>query len=111
MEHDRYVVVAGTTGISAVIAPDGREVARTEFFQPAYLDTQIRLKSTVTPATQWGPLVQFALVAAGLAAAVSGLVGSIRQNGGLMRPGRRRRQQPNREQPGPTTDPKEPHDQ
>ena len=38
VEHDRYVVVAGTTGISAVIAPDGRELARTEFFEPAYLD-------------------------------------------------------------------------
>ena len=39
VEHDRYVVVAGTTGISAVIAPDGRELARTGFFEPAYLDT------------------------------------------------------------------------
>ena len=38
VEHDRYVLVAGTTGISAVIAPDGSEVARTEFFTPAYLD-------------------------------------------------------------------------
>ena len=38
VEHDRYVIVAGTTGISAVIAPDGRELARTEFFTPAYLD-------------------------------------------------------------------------
>ncbi len=34
VEHDRYVVVAGTTGISAVIAPDGREVARTDFSNP-----------------------------------------------------------------------------
>ena len=39
VEHDRYVVVAGTTGISAVIAPDGGELARTDFFEPAYLDT------------------------------------------------------------------------
>ena len=38
VEHDRYVVVAGTTGISAMIAPDGRELARTGFFEPAYLD-------------------------------------------------------------------------
>jgi len=30
VEHDRYVVVAGTTGISTIIAPDGHEVARTE---------------------------------------------------------------------------------
>ena len=29
VEHNRYVIVAGTTGISAVIAPDGRVLART----------------------------------------------------------------------------------
>ena len=56
VEHDRYVLVAGTTGISAVIAPDGAELARTEFFQPAYLDTLVRLKTTLTPATRWGPI-------------------------------------------------------
>ncbi|WP_157521550.1 apolipoprotein N-acyltransferase [Mycobacterium sp. ACS4331] len=111
VEHDRYVVVAGTTGISAVIAPDGRELARTEFFEPAYLDTQIRLKNSVTPATQWGPAIQFVLVAAGAAAALSMLVLRIRQNGGLMRPGRRHRNQPTAESTGPTTEPKEPHDQ
>ena len=44
VEHDRYVVVAGTTGISAVIAPDGRELAAPAFFEPAYLDAQVRLK-------------------------------------------------------------------
>lgn len=64
VEHDRYVVVAGTTGISAVIAPDGRELARTEFFRPAYLDTQVRLKTKLTPATRWGPILQWILAAA-----------------------------------------------
>jgi apolipoprotein N-acyltransferase len=59
VEHDRYVVVAGTTGISAVIAPDGVELDRTDFFVPAYLDTQLRLKTTLTPATRWGPAVQW----------------------------------------------------
>mgnify|MGYP006170623277 CR=1 FL=1 len=28
-------IVAATTGISAIIAPDGRELARTEWFSPA----------------------------------------------------------------------------
>ncbi|BBZ33772.1 apolipoprotein N-acyltransferase [Mycolicibacterium confluentis] len=111
VEHDRYVIVAGTTGISAVIAPDGRELARTEFFEPAYLDTQIRLKNSATPATRWGPAIQFVLVAAGAIAALSMLVLRIRQNGGLMRPGRRHRNQPTAKSTGPTTEPKEPHDQ
>ncbi len=81
VEHDRYVVVAGTTGISAVIAPDGRELARTEWFQPAYLDSQIRLKSDLTTATRWGPALQAVLVVAGFGAAVAAAVMAIRQNG------------------------------
>jgi apolipoprotein N-acyltransferase len=73
VEHDRYVVVAGTTGISAVIAPDGSELARTDFFQPAYLDMQVRLKTKLTPATRWGPLLQWVLVAAAGAVILAGI--------------------------------------
>ncbi|GAC1404583.1 MAG: apolipoprotein N-acyltransferase [Mycobacterium sp.] len=74
VEHDRYVVVAGTTGISAIIAPDGRELARTEFFKPAYLDSQVRLKTQLTPATRWGPTVQALLVVLGIAAVISAIL-------------------------------------
>jgi apolipoprotein N-acyltransferase len=73
VEHDRYVVVAGTTGISAVIAPDGSELVRTDFFQPAYLDLQVRLKTKLTPATRWGPLLQWVLVAAAGAVILAGI--------------------------------------
>ncbi|MCT7660052.1 apolipoprotein N-acyltransferase [Mycobacterium sp. CPCC 205710] len=66
VEHDRYTIVAGTTGISAVIAPDGRERVRTGFFEAAYLDTQVRLKTQLTPATRWGPLIEALLLAVGL---------------------------------------------
>lgn len=76
VEHDRYVVVAGTTGISAVIAPDGAELKRTDFFVPDYLDTQVRLKTRLTPATRWGPILQWVLV--GAAGAV--VVFAIRHN-------------------------------
>ena len=93
VEHDRYVVVAGTTGISAVIAPDGGEVARTEFFTPAYLDVQVRLKTDQTPATRWGPLVQWVLVAA----AVAVIVAAMLHNGLFMRPLRRKRREARRE--------------
>ncbi|BBY97662.1 apolipoprotein N-acyltransferase [Mycolicibacterium fallax] len=87
VEHDRYVLVAGTTGISAIIAPDGREVARTEFFEPAFLDAGIRLKTTLTAATRWGAAIQWVLVAAG----VGGLLAGIMQNGVFLRMIRRRR--------------------
>lgn len=86
VEHDRYVVVAGTVGISAVIAPDGRELARTDFFEPAYLDTQVRLKTALTPATRWEPAIQWILVLAGVGA----VLGAILQNGWFPRPSRRR---------------------
>jgi apolipoprotein N-acyltransferase len=81
VEHDRYVVVAGTTGISAVITPDGREVARTAFFEPAYLDTQVRLKSGLTPATRWGPIIQGLLVGIGVASVVAAML----HNGSFVR--------------------------
>ena len=85
VEHDRFVVVAGTTGISAIIGPDGRELARTEFFEPAYLDSQIRLKSSLTPATRWGPAIQVLLVCAGVAAVVAAILHNGRLGGKLLR--------------------------
>lgn len=85
-EHGRYVIVAGTTGISAAIAPDGREMTRTEFFTPAYLDVDLRLRTALTPATRWAQWLQWAMIAA--ASAV--LAAAILQNGGP-RPGALRR--------------------
>jgi apolipoprotein N-acyltransferase len=81
VEHDRYVVVAGTTGISAVIAPDGRELARTEFFEPAYLDTQVRLKTQLSAATRWAPLIEGLLIAVG----VGSLIATMLHNGSFVR--------------------------
>jgi apolipoprotein N-acyltransferase len=81
IEHDRYVVVASTTGISAIIAPDGRELAHTAFFEPAYLDMQVRLKTQLTLATRWGPEIQGLLVALGVAAVIA----AILHNGSFVR--------------------------
>ncbi len=86
VEHDRYTVVAGTTGISAVIAPDGHEIARTGFFEPAYLDKQVHLKTNLTPATRWAPIMQWILIAIGVAA----LLAAILHNGWFMRRRNRR---------------------
>ncbi|MGH3522403.1 MAG: apolipoprotein N-acyltransferase [Mycobacterium sp.] len=74
VEHDRYVVVASNTGISAVVTPDGRELARTGFFEPDYLDTQVRLKTTLTPAARWGPIVQWVLVAAAVVVVLTAML-------------------------------------
>jgi apolipoprotein N-acyltransferase len=85
VEHDRYLVVAGTTGISAVITPDGREIARTAFFEPAYLDKQVRLKTELTPATQWGPIVNGLLIAVGAGGLLAAMVRNMLQNGMFVR--------------------------
>jgi len=87
VEHGRYLIVAGTTGISAAIAPDGAELARTAFFTPAYLDVEVRLRTAQTPATRWAEPLQWLLVAVAVAA-----VGvAILQNGGSDRSLRIRR--------------------
>ena len=81
VEHGRFTVVAGTTGISAAIAPDGRELARTSFFTPADLDVDVTLRSARSPATDVAGPLQWLLVAAALAAVAV----AIRHNGGRVR--------------------------
>jgi apolipoprotein N-acyltransferase len=74
VELDRYVVVASNVGISALVTPDGREVDRTKFFAPAYLDNQVRLKTTLTLAARWGPIVQGTLVVAAVAVLLAAML-------------------------------------
>jgi apolipoprotein N-acyltransferase len=68
VEHDRAVVVAATTGESAIIAPDGTELARSPLFTPAALVERIPLRSTTTLATRLGAAPEWALTVIGLAA-------------------------------------------
>lgn len=81
VEHGRYVIVAGTTGISAGIAPDGTEITRTEFFTPAYIDLRVRLRTAQNPATNWAEPLQWLLVAA----AVAAIGAAMLQNGHFVR--------------------------
>jgi apolipoprotein N-acyltransferase len=74
VELDRYAVVASNVGISALVTPDGREVARTRFFEPAYLDNQVRRKTTLTPAAKWGPIVQGTVVAVAVAVLLAAML-------------------------------------
>ena len=60
---------------------DGRELAHTAFFEPAYLDMQVRLKTQLTLATRWGPEIQGLLVALGVAAVIA----AILHNGSFVR--------------------------
>jgi apolipoprotein N-acyltransferase len=77
VELDRYAVVASNVGISALVTPDGRELGRTDFFEPGYLDNQVRRKTTLSPAARWGPMVQGSLVVI----AVTVLLAAMLHNG------------------------------
>ncbi|MER5871552.1 apolipoprotein N-acyltransferase [Streptomyces sp. NPDC002044] len=69
VEHSRTVLVPVTSGVSAVIRPDGRVVAQTKMFTADALVAEIPLRSTRTPATVVGPLPEYVLLvlaAAGL---------------------------------------------
>ncbi|MGW7098050.1 apolipoprotein N-acyltransferase [Streptomyces sp. NPDC054838] len=67
VEHSRTVLVPVTSGVSAVIRPDGAVVQQTKMFTADALVAEIPLRSTRTPATRLGPLPEYALllVAAG----------------------------------------------
>ncbi|MFJ3910922.1 apolipoprotein N-acyltransferase [Streptomyces vinaceus] len=67
VEHSRTVLVPVTSGVSAVIRPDGQIVQETKMFTADALVAEIPLRSTQTPATRFGPLPEYALllVAAG----------------------------------------------
>jgi apolipoprotein N-acyltransferase len=54
VEHNRAVVVASTTGVSAIIAPDGRFLARTGIWQRAVIEARVPLRTSTTLADRLG---------------------------------------------------------
>ncbi|WP_055531615.1 apolipoprotein N-acyltransferase [Streptomyces graminilatus] len=67
VEHSRTVTVPVTSGVSAIIMPDGRITQKTAMFVPASLVQKVPLRSSETPATKLGilPEMLLVLVAAG----------------------------------------------
>lgn len=54
IETGRFVVVASTNGLTGVIGPDGRVIARADPRTTAVLDEQVGLVDAVTPAVRLG---------------------------------------------------------
>ncbi|MFF3608834.1 apolipoprotein N-acyltransferase [Streptomyces sp. NPDC002463] len=67
VEHSRSVVVPVTSGVSAVIRPDGEIVAQTKMFTPDVLVEKVPLRSSQTPATRLGTLPEALLAALAVA--------------------------------------------
>jgi apolipoprotein N-acyltransferase len=68
VESDRAVVVASTTGVSAIIAPDGTVVARTGTWRQAVLESRVPLLHTITLAERVGAVPEYLIVALTVAA-------------------------------------------
>jgi apolipoprotein N-acyltransferase len=68
VEHGRSVAIAATSGISAIVAPDGSVVRDTALFTPAVLVEEIAQRDTTTVATRLGGVPEWALTALGLGA-------------------------------------------
>ncbi len=68
VEHSRSVLVAATSGVSAVIGPDGGVRQRTSLFTADALVADVPLRTTATLATRLGGAPEWLLVAIGVAA-------------------------------------------
>ena len=64
VEHDRAVVVASTTGYSAIIAPDGHLITSSGTWQQAELEARVPLLTSATLAERAGAWPEWAIVAA-----------------------------------------------
>lgn len=74
VEHGRAVVVGATSGISAVIGPDGRLVEVSEPFTRELLVERVPLRGELTPAARLGAAPEWILAAIGGMAVVAAMV-------------------------------------
>jgi apolipoprotein N-acyltransferase len=63
VEHDRAVVVASTTGYSAIVAPDGQLITSSGTWQQAELEARVPLLTYTTLADRMGPWPEYVIVA------------------------------------------------
>lgn len=68
IELDRAVVVAATSGVSAIVHPDGSVSQQTEIFEANHLVEALPLRTGLTPAARFGAVLEWLLVLAGAAA-------------------------------------------
>jgi apolipoprotein N-acyltransferase len=100
VEHGRAVLVAATSGVSAVIRPDGTVTDRTRQFTPDALVAEIPLRTTLTLATRLGTIPEMIMVLGALTGLSAALLGRVRRptrrgsvSGGARRAARADRQE------------------
>ena len=83
IETDRAVVVVATSGVSAIVHPDGHVSQQTEIFEPAHLAETLPLRTGTTPAVRFGQVLEWLLVAAGAALMIAAAVSARRSGRGV----------------------------
>jgi apolipoprotein N-acyltransferase len=73
------VVVASTTGVSAIIAPDGQLIERTGLWQRAEIEARVPLRTGITLADRLGGWPEAILTGATLAALAWAAAGALAQ--------------------------------
>jgi apolipoprotein N-acyltransferase len=68
VEHGRTVAIVATSGISAVVAPDGTVGHQTSLFRPAVIVTEVAQRQATTVATRLGAAPEWLIAAVGAGA-------------------------------------------
>ena len=82
VEYGRSVVVAATSGISAIVAPDGTVVRSSSLFRSAVFVEEIARRDSSTVALRLGPWPEWALTALALGALLVTVVPALRRGSG-----------------------------
>jgi apolipoprotein N-acyltransferase len=77
VEFDRGVVVASTTGVSAIIAPDGSLIAHSGTWQRAVLDARVPLLTSRTLAERVGGWPEYVITALTVIALIAAAAGAV----------------------------------
>jgi apolipoprotein N-acyltransferase len=74
VEHGRAVVVSATSGVSAVVLPDGTVTRSTGLFTAASLVERVPLRQATTLSDRLGVWTEYGLAGAALAGLLAGAV-------------------------------------
>lgn len=85
VEHGRAAVVAATSGVSAVVAPDGTVLQRSGIFRPAILSADVPLRTERTLADRMGAWPERGIALAGVVVLAVAVARRRRQRAGEQR--------------------------
>jgi apolipoprotein N-acyltransferase len=68
VEHGRAVLIAATSGISAIIGPDGKVIDRTREFTADTITLSVPLRDDLTPAARMGAVPEWIIAGTGVLA-------------------------------------------